>query len=208
MNYLKFANYCYNLSDKLKGNHIHSNTNIPLPVVSSRKTPSPIAHTGCNFSKNPGYNSDDPSSKHNPLRKYSNVDIEGMKARPHSLGVDTAPGVTKVINKKRPSYVGDSQPSIEKELGNGTKAQKSFSDTSTFSPSAIDGGKTNSQFASSKRGEGFSDVNSKRPDQVVKTTKLEKVPSKSIDNKSFQNTSSSESGSFNATNYKGERTYF
>ena len=217
---LYLCNYYHNLSDKLKGNHIHSTTNIPLPVVSSNRSLSPLAHTGCNFSKNPGLSSTDSSSKHNQLRKYSNVDIEGMKSRPHSLGMETTPCEKSLLgqnhDRKRNSFLEAGNFTSSKEV---EKAQtnsgttKPFSKKSTSSLPANDDGKAMHQADAklnkfSKRDEARSDAISMGPDHVVKTTKLEKVPSKSIDNKSFHNTSSSESGSFNATDYKGERTYF
>ena len=181
-------------AEKLKGNHIRSTTNIPLPVVSSNTALSPIAHTGCNFSKNSRNSSS--SNYTNPLRKYSNVDIEGMKSRPHTLGMD------------------EGHSSNGREYGNITKPQnyggapKSHSKKSVNLLSAVEDQKSGLKVTNLKRGEGESDDNSKRPDHVVTTTNVEKVTSKSIDNRKFQNTSSPESGSFNAADYKGERTYF
>ena len=119
-----------------------------------------------------------------------------MKSRPHSLPVDEGP-----------SSNGNDQGNITKPRNYGGAA-KSFSKRSINSSSVIDSGKNNSQFANLKRGDGVSDTNLKRPDHIVTTANSEKVPSKTIDNKTSRNTSSSESGSFNATDYKGERTYF
>ena len=180
-------------AEKLKGNHIRSTTNIPLPVVSNNTALTPVAHTGCNFSKNSLNNS---SSNYNPLRKYSNVDIEGMKSRPHTLGMDeghSSNGREYGIIIKPQNYGG---------------APKSHSKKSVNLLSAVEDGKSGLKVTNLRRGEGESDDNLKRPDHVVTTTNVEKVTSKSIDNRKFQNTSSPESGSFNAADYKGERTYF
>ena len=119
-------------------------------------------------------------------------------------------------DRKRQSFLEAGNISTGKEVEktpNNSGTTKPFSKKSTsLSPGNNDGKSMHQSDANihkfSTRDEAMSDAIYKRPDHAVKTSKLEKVPSKSIENKSFQNTSSSESGSFNAVDYKGERTYF
>jgi hypothetical protein len=221
------------VSEKLKGNHFRSSTttNIPLPLASNNKSVSPTTiHTTCNFGRNPGHLTVvDVKPKHLP--NFSNVDVE--KSRPHSLGVENTSvdrsQIVKYSEQKRHSCLEPNSSSSYNELGSKIRFQNNKGRNSNKTISAMcspvqrnSGRSSSSSPVSSsndpskkvhdtkttyyKRVEAVNEHGTSKSDNVVKGTSSDNAPS-TIDKKTFK-TSSSDSESFNATEYKGERTYF
>ena len=209
--------------EKINGNRYRSSnvTNIPLPVEPNNKLVSPTEITAARtFGKNQGHLSVvNLKQKHMP--DYSNLDLE--ECRPKGFNMENmSSGRGQIVKYPEQSLHSclevnklrsNNELAVKKKCQNNKGQRGNVPIASICSPVQRDSGRSSSSSPVSSSIEPRKKVHpavkehkTTKSDNVVKGTSLDNAPS-TIDIKTFK-TSSSDSESFNATEYKGERTYF